>query len=178
MSLSPHLQQFRAFAKYNARFNRRLFDLAAELGEDVRARDLGAFFGSIDGTLRHILLADRIWLRRFAGSGHFPSLEKADLAYDFQGSLAIYPGDFASLSRDRTATDEAICAWADELTDELLASTFRYANLAGKAREHAMWIAVAHLFNHQTHHRGQVTTLFKQVGVDPGVTDFLVYAIE
>ncbi len=73
--------------------------------------------------------------------------------------------------------DQLIAAWVEDLTDEILAAPMRYQNLAGQPREHATWIAVSHLFNHQTHHRGQVTTLLKQAGVDPGVTDFLVFAL-
>ena len=63
------------------------------------------------------------------------------------------------------------------VTDEILAAPMRYTNLSGQTREHAVWIAVSHLFNHQTHHRGQVTTLLKQIGVDAGVTDFLMFAL-
>jgi uncharacterized damage-inducible protein DinB len=179
MTDSIHVAQFRAFARYNARFNRTLFDLASRLDDEQRTRDMGAFFGSIDGTLRHILGADRIWLGRFAASGHdFPTLEEANLTYEVQGGSASFPGDFASLQAERIATDQVIVSWVEELTDAILAAPMKYASLNGTPREHETWIAVAHLFNHQTHHRGQATTLFKQLGIDVGVTDFLVYALE
>jgi uncharacterized damage-inducible protein DinB len=170
--------QYRALARYNARFNRQLFELASELTEDERRRDLGAFFGSLHGTLDHILLGDRIWLGRFARSGHdFPALEEADLVYEVQSMSQPVAAEFERLYDERIATDQVIMAWVEDLTDEILASTFRYKNTKGVEREHPMWIAVTHLFNHQTHHRGQATTLFKQLGRDPGVTDFLVFAL-
>lgn len=175
---STHLDQYRAFARYNDRFNRQIFELVAALPPERRTRDVGAFFGSIEGTLNHILLADRVWLARFRKSGHdFPALEEADLEFEIQSLAQPAAPDFDSLRSERIATDQLIVAWVEDLTDEILAAPLRYTNLAGTVREHATWIAVSHLFNHQTHHRGQVTTLLKQAGVDPGVTDFLVFAL-
>lgn len=175
---SAHLDQYRAFAKYNARFNRDLFAKVAELPAEARTRDMGAFFGSIEGTLNHILLADRVWLSRLRESGHdFPALEEADLELEIQSLGQAVAADFETLQAERIATDQLIMAWVEDLTDEILAAPMRYKNMAGTVREHTVWIAVSHLFNHQTHHRGQVTTLLKQAGVDPGVTDFLAFAL-
>ncbi len=175
---STLLDQYRAFAKYNARFNRDLFAKVAELPAEARTRDMGAFFGSIEGTLSHILVADRIWLSRLRESGHdFPALDEADLQLEIQSLADPVAASFESLLAERIATDQLIMAWVEDLTEEILAAPMRYTNLAGVAREHAVWIAVSHLFNHQTHHRGQVTTMLKQAGIDPGVTDFLVYAL-
>jgi len=82
------------------------------------------------------------------------------------------------LALGREATDEAIERWADSLTAEQVPGTFRYSNSKGQPREHAAWIAITHLFNHQAHHRGQVTTLLFQAGHDPGVTDFVHSALK
>jgi len=175
---SAHRDLYRAFAKYNTRFNRQIYDLVRGLTDAQRKRDMGAFFGSVDGTLQHILLADRIWLSRLRASGHdFPALEEANMTFEVQSLRDSVAADFAGLERERVATDQLIAAWVEDLTDEILAAPLRYKNFAGQDREHAVWIAVSHLFNHQTHHRGQVTTLLKQLGVDPGVTDFLVFAL-
>ncbi len=175
---SVQLDQYRAFAKYNAHFNRDLYTKVAALPAEVRTRDTGAFFGSIEGTLSHILLADRIWLSRLRASGHdFPALDEADLQFEIQSLQQPAAADFETLHSERIATDQLITAWVEDLTDEILAAPMRYANMAGTVREHAVWLAVSHLFNHQTHHRGQVTTLLRQAGVDPGVTDFLVFAL-
>ncbi len=172
------VDHYRAFASYNARFNRQLYDLAGTLSDEVRRRDVGAFFRSIEGTLNHILLADRIWLGRFRDSGYsFPALEEAELVYEIQGLDVPVARSFAELTASRIDTDQVIIAWVEDLADLDLGDELRYATTTGETRAHPMWIAVSHLFNHQTHHRGQVTTLLKQVGVDPGVTDFLPFAL-
>lgn len=177
-TMSGLIDHYRACASYNARFNRQLFDLVAELPAEVRTRESGAFFGSIVGTLNHILLADRIWLGRLRNAGFdFPALEEADLVYEFSSLRETVADDFTTLTAERVATDQVILAWVEDLTDEALAGTLRYRNSSGAEREHALWIAVSQLFNHQTHHRGQVTTLLSQAGVDPGVTDFLVFTL-
>lgn len=179
MPTSPSLiDHYRAFARYNERFNRQLYDVVAELTDDERSRDLGAFFGSVDRTLHHILQADRIWLSRFRTAGFdFPALEEAELEYGVQGLAPASTPAFDTLRRERVALDQVILAWIEDLDDEVLGATLRYTNMAGTTREHVLWIAISHLFNHQTHHRGQVTTLLKQLGRDVGVTDFLMFAL-
>lgn len=174
--MSAHQDQVRGFARYNREFNARLFAVVAELSDADRKKDMGAFFGSIHATLNHILLADRIWLGRFAAA--FPelgSLHGAAVVREFSSLRQELCADFAALQRERIATDEVITDWAAELTDELLSATMSYRNSRGELREHPAWIAVAHLFNHQTHHRGQITTLLNQLGRDVGVTDYFAY---
>lgn len=172
------VDHYRAFADYNARFNRVLYDLAGKLPADVRSKDLGAFFRSIEATLGHILLADRLWLGRFRNSGHaFPALEEAELIYEIQGLDAPVAGSFDELAAARIDTDQVIIAWIEDLDAAILAGELRYTTTTGEPRVIPMWIGVSQMFNHQTHHRGQVTTLLKQVGVDPGVTDFLHFAL-
>jgi len=156
-----------ALARYNRWMNEKLYAVAAELSDDERKRDLHAFFPSLQATLDHILFADRIWLARFG---------VADGA-EVRASEAGYGGDifadFTELRRERARTDDAIDRWVTTLSDDVLAAPFRYTNMAGKPFEHPLWIAVQHFFNHQTHHRGQATTLLKQLGRDPGVTDLI-----
>jgi uncharacterized damage-inducible protein DinB len=148
-------------ARYNRWMNERLYALAAEITDDERKRDRGAFFGSIHGTLNHLLWGDRMWLGRFTGSPCLAAAYGADM-FD----------DFATLAREREATDTAMLAWAGKLSDRWLASMLQYrAASDGKERELPAWIAATHLFQHAAHHRGQLTTLLKQAGKDPGVTD-------
>lgn len=154
-------------ARYNRWMNERLYDVAALLTDEERARDMGAFFRSVHGTLDHVLFGDRIWLARF-GVRDGGALPSSGAAY----TLDLYP-DLADLRRERALTDLAIDRWAKSLTDDALAATIRYSNQSGKSFEHPLSFAVQHLFNHQTHHRGQVTTLLKQLGHDPGVTDLI-----
>ncbi|MEH8018635.1 hypothetical protein MN202_15435 [Rheinheimera muenzenbergensis] len=174
--MTAHQQQMQGFAKYNREFNARLYQLVATLTEDERKKDLGAFFGSVHATLNHILLADRIWLGRFAHA--FPamaSLQQAELVQHFSSLRDELYADFTVLSAQRCATDEVISRFADELTDTQLVGIMRYSNSQGQQREHPTWVAVAHMFNHQTHHRGQLSTLLHQLGHDVGVTDFVAY---
>ncbi len=150
-------------ADYNAWMNGKLYEAAAALSDAQRKADQGAFFKSIHGTLNHVLLADRVWLARFGG----PAFAARPL------DTELY-GEFAELRRERAATDAAIEAWVAGATGERLAGILSYTSItAPRPRTMPLWMAVAHFFNHQTHHRGQVTTLIKQQGVDPGVTDLM-----
>ncbi|RUO31889.1 hypothetical protein CWE12_02515 [Aliidiomarina sedimenti] len=174
--MGAHQEQFRGFAKYNREFNQLLLGQIAKLSDEQRKQDMGAFFGSIHSTLNHILLADRIWLGRFAIA--FPqmsSLSGAALVHEFSSLRQELCSDFSELLVQRQATDQVITQWVEELSDELLAQTMRYSNSKGQQREHSAWLAAIHMFNHQTHHRGQITTLLNQLGCDSGVTDYFAY---
>ena len=157
------LEWARTLARYNRWMNERLYPLCAGLSDEERKRDRGAFFRSIHGTLNHLLLADRIWLGRFTGAPFaVTSLDQELYA------------DFAELRREREKTDGAIDVWAASLSAADLAGTLHYTSIVNPApRSLPFWLATAHFFNHQTHHRGQLTTLLTQVGIDPGVTDLM-----
>jgi uncharacterized damage-inducible protein DinB len=155
-----------ASARYNRWMNDKLYALAATLGDEARKRDVGAFFKSIHGTFNHLLVADRVWLARFNGVSApndfmAPSIRSLD--------QELY-ADFDELRRERALTDAELSAWVSGLTAEQLAAPLVYLR-RGQRLESPLWWAVAHVFNHQTHHRGQVTALFTQQGLDPGVTD-------
>jgi uncharacterized damage-inducible protein DinB len=171
------VDQYHALARYNAWMNGKLFDGAAGLSDAERRRDAGAFFRSIHGTLNHLLLTDRAWLWRFTGEKRFAeSRDAAGKAIVMTGRLdqELY-ADFEELRRERARTDADITAFAAALTPERLDAEITYRTTAGVEQRHVLWWAVSHFFNHQTHHRGQVTTLLKQAGVDPGVTDLIAF---
>ena len=150
-------------ASYNRWMNERLYALCADLPDADRKRDVGAFFKSIHGTLNHLLLADRIWLGRFVGRP-FAARSLDQELYS----------DFAELRAAREMTDREIMAWAESLTEKQLGDPLTYGSITNPARRtYPMWVTVVHFFNHQTHHRGQLTTLLCQRGVDPGVTDLI-----
>lgn len=155
-------------ARYNRWMNEKLFAVAAELSDEERKRDRGAFFKSIHGTLNHLLLADRVWLGRFTGNVDGDSLGPGGIRTLDQELYA----DFGELRAERVNTDEAITHWVSGLTAERLLGPLRYVR-KGVTHEGPLWWAVVHLFNHQTHHRGQLTTLLLQAGRDPGVTDLI-----
>jgi len=148
-------------ASYNHWMNERLYAVCSEFSDAERCRDRGAFFSSIHGTLNHLLWGDRMWFGRFVG----PPCTYPEFGADMFDT-------FDELRRERDATDRALIAWAGEVSAQWLASTLEYASrVDGKTRRLPAAAAVVHLFNHGTHHRGQLSTLIKQAGVDPGVTD-------
>lgn len=117
----------------------------------------------IHGTLNHLLLADRLWMGRFTGA------PCAVISLDQE----LY-ADFDELRQQRAATDAVIERWAGTLDERDFAGQLHYTSVVSpQPRQIALWLAVTHFFNHQTHHRGQLTTLLSQNGVDPGVTDLM-----
>ena len=174
--MSPaFLENYRFLARYNRWMNQRLYAACEALTDAQRKADRGAFFKSIHHTLTHIVLADKMWLARFARQGsEFAALAPALLAMpegsDYTSDL--HP-DWADLKQTRDALDSAMEQWLAEMTPDFLSSTMRYTNTKGVERAHPAWQAMTHLFNHQTHHRGQVTTLLAQADVDVGVTDLV-----
>ena len=169
--------QFRDLARYNRWMNDRLYAVAATIADADRKRDAGAFFGSLHRTLNHLLLTDRAWLGRITRDATIAESRDADgqpIAPSGRLDQELYT-DFEQLRRERARTDADLVAWADTLDEVTLAGPIRYRTSKGEACEHPLWWAVTHLFNHQTHHRGQVTTLLSQLGHDPGVTDLIAF---
>jgi uncharacterized damage-inducible protein DinB len=159
--LARHVQ---TMAAYNRWMNEKIYAACAELSDEERKRDRGAFFKSIHATLNHILLADRVWFGRFIGKPFkVRSLDQELYA------------DFADLRAERGGTDQDIEGWTQGLTDEQLGGTIRYVSIfRPEPFAFDLWVCVAHFFNHQTHHRGQVSALLSQCGKDYGVTDLIV----
>lgn len=150
-------------ATYNQWMNQKLYALCAALTDAQRKSDQKAFFKSLHGTLNHILLADKVWLGRFTGH---PFLVK--------GLDQILYENFDELRQERELTDTRILHWARELTESQLENDLFFHSITKSGRKRCkLWMAVTHYFNHQTHHRGQVSTLLHQLGIDPGVTDLI-----
>lgn len=148
-------------ARYNQWMNARLYQLCADLPDAELHKDRGAFFKSIYLTLNHLAYGDLAWLSRLTGTPAAVPELAADL---FQ--------DFGSLRREREALDARLLAWAASLTRDWLAGSLTYTSkVDGRVRTVPRWVLVTHMFNHQTHHRGQVTTLLSQMGLDLGSTD-------
>lgn len=150
-------------ANYNRWMNQHIYNVCSRLSDQELREDRKAFFGSIHGTLNHILLGDKIWLGRFLGSPYAVSKLDEELHNCFR-----------DLKTDREITDQIIIDWANGLTDDVLDSTLEYRSVVNpQPRSYEMWLAVNHFFNHQTHHRGQITTLLTQAGLDIGLTDLI-----
>ena len=168
------IENYRALARYNTWFNARLYEACAQLGDEKRRRELGAFFGSVHRTLNHLILCDHAWLLRCAPrlDGAVPKDESGNPLRPV-GLDAVLYDDFDLLRRRRGELDRTLDEWIAGLAPADLDAAIRYRNTAGAEFRHPMWWALTHLFNHQTHHRGQVTTLLFQLGCDPGVTDLI-----
>ncbi len=161
-------------AGYNAWMNAKLYESAAKLTPAALAEDRGAFFGSLLGTLNHLVVGDTIWLQRFAK--HPAAHASLDPVRALEPPTALDQVLFDSLEplrERRQLLDGAINRWAAELSDADLQHVFEYKNMRGIASRKRFASLVTHFFNHQTHHRGQATTLLFQAGQDVGVTDLL-----
>lgn len=170
MTASP----FPLLADYNRWMNARLYDAASNLPDRELFKDRGAFFGSLFDTLNHIVVGDTIWLKRFAQHPELDWLK--ELLSDFPTPTTLrqrLAQTLPELRSYRTKADEVIVQFATRVTETQLADTLRYANTSGQAQARNFGALVQHFFNHQTHHRGQATTLLFQAGVDIGVTDLL-----
>jgi len=154
------MDYYQLMATYNQWMNRKLYAVCAEIPDQRRREDLGAFFKSIHGTLNHLLFGDMAWMGRFKG---WPRRHEI--------GEEIY-ADFDELRAAREEMDETILEWVNGLTGDWLDEPLEWVSgMDGRTRRIPRRILVIHMFNHQTHHRGQLTTLIKQLGYEPGVTD-------
>jgi uncharacterized damage-inducible protein DinB len=155
----------RIMARYNAWQNQSLYEAAAGLGEGEREANRGAFFGSIRGTLSHLMWADLVWMSRFDG-GDRP---EGGIA----GSAELF--DWETLRSERPKLDARIAGWSWMVSeDELAGDLSWYSGVLERDIRKPMALCVAHFFNHQTHHRGQVHAMLTAAGAQPGDTDLFI----
>lgn len=162
-------------ARYNRWMNEKLYALVRAIPPEAVHEDRGAFFGSIFGTLDHIASADVIWLKRFSRVLGAPAELARIAALPDAVSLAEpMAGSIEELCELRPILDEAIEAWVTTLDEQLLSRAIPYRRINGEPYNKPLFPLLMHFFNHQTHHRGQATTLFTQAGMEVGVTDLAV----
>ncbi len=161
------LAQFQHFAGYNGWANQRIYGEAAKLTGEQLWRDVGLFFRSVGGTLNHILVADRVWMKRFTGMGDHPTTLNA-----------IIHRDFTELRAAREGDDRRIIDYVNSLTQQALELTFTYRKMTTPDMVTSqLWPDLLHVFNHQTHHRGQAHTgLSILTGEEPPSLDMIQYA--
>ncbi len=157
-------QHFMMFAAYNQWANTRIYDAAADLDEEELGRDVGAVFGSMLGTLNHLLVTDRIWMKRFTGEGDAPS----NLA-------TILYRAFAGLRVAREAEDRRIVDWVGGMTDKAFTGRFSYMTTDMRTVSQRLAPALSHLFNHQTHHRGQAHMCLTVLGRPSVSLDLMLF---
>lgn len=154
----------RAMASYNRWQNENLYSAADTLSDAARKQQRGAFFGSIHGTLNHLLFGDQAWMSRFAGT---PKPKAASIA----DTVAMHES-WGELKRERAAFDRVIIDWAERLDAAWLEGDLTwYSGAMQRDVTKPKALLVVHLFNHQTHHRGQVHCMLTQAGAKPGDTD-------
>jgi uncharacterized damage-inducible protein DinB len=157
----PNKSYVQMMAEYNRWINQKMYAVCAPIPDAERKADKQAFFKSIHNTLNHLLWADRMWLKRFTGKDYFLTNMGKPL-YD----------DFQILRTEREKMDEEIVEWGVQVKEDWLKGTITFESVSyKKVFTLPVKVAVVQMFNHQTHHRGQVTTLLSQMGVDYGSTD-------
>ena len=157
--------QFRQLAAYNRWANARLYAAALDLSDQAYRLHIGVFFGNLHGTLNHLLLTDRLWLKRLTGEGDHPN--RLD---------AILYEDRSELTRARIAEDDRLIAAVDKYDDAALANLHSYKTTSGMPQSQVRSDILLHLFNHQTHHRGQAhACLSILTGDEPPSLDLLVF---
>ena len=154
------IAHFQTLARYNTLANRRLYDACARLDDFELKVDRRGFFRSIHGTLNHIMVGDRIWLARFGGAEVLSS-ELDRILYD----------GFAALRQARKAEDMRIEDFALGMTEAFIAGSISYVNNEDRQITDPVPLLLAHFFNHQTHHRGQVHDMLSQAGAETPVLD-------
>lgn len=162
----------RLMAHYNESMNAKLYAAAAGLSAEQLSADRKAFFGSILGTLNHLVVADILWLKRFAAHpAHHAALDPIRAQAAPTRLDQPLAAGLQGLRVQRVALDRMIVDWAAALAEPDLDHALAYQNVQGVAARKNFFGLLMHFFNHQTHHRGQATTLLTQAGVDVGVTD-------
>jgi uncharacterized damage-inducible protein DinB len=161
-------EHVRLMARYNRWQNASIYTAADAIGDEARRLDRGAFFGSIHGTLSHLLWGDMMWLHRFTGRPR-PS-------GGISSSRDLF-ADWGALQVARESLDAEISSWAASLDTEWLKRSITWASAAlNRDVTRANWTLAAHFFNHQTHHRGQVHAMLTAAGAKPDDTDLMVIA--
>ena len=160
-------------AEYNRWMNEKVYAGAARLSDEERKRDRGAFFKSIHGTLNHLVWGDRAWLPRF-NSKTYPTGPAGQAG---RPGIDLYD-EFGALTAARVVMDQEILAWARGVTPAELAEPMTWTSrMYGFTQTHPRWVQVVQMFNHQTHHRGQVHAMLIAAGVDVGPTDVPVLPV-
>ena len=155
-------------ARYNAWANHKLYRAVEALPDAEFRADRGVFFKSLRGTLNHILAADRIWMARFTGAK--PGTLRLD---------TILHDDFESLHAARQAEDTRLIGFVDGLDAAALAGTFTYQRTTSLETYVAeLGPALDHVFNHQTHHRGQAHAVLTGLGAEAPALDLALFYAE
>ena len=159
MTSTGLVHAIRGLLAYTIWADRQVLEALAEVPSEDLARETGSSFGSILGTMGHILGAEQVWLARFVGA-----------PLDQLPSAADYP-DLPSLAAGFTEFWPQLEVFLASLTDEQIAQDFAWVNFKGESHTAPYRQVLLHFVNHATYHRGQVTALVRQLGHAPPSTD-------
>jgi uncharacterized damage-inducible protein DinB len=156
-------------ARYNQWMNDKLYAACEQCSDAERKADRGAFFKSIHSTLNHLVWGDSMWLGRFSkGTGLESAMPTTLIGVDLYA-------EWDALKAARSKLDDGLLLGAKFVAQQWLDQDFSwYSGLTKSTRSAPACLLVTHMFNHQTHHRGQITTLLAQQGIDVGVTDVMM----
>ena len=173
--LKPH---FELMAAYNALMNQKICEHISAVPDDALWDDKKAFFGSVLGTLNHIMVGDLIWLSRLNQHPNHPS-GFAALARltDFPTPTTLHHilyNDQQRFTASRYDLDQMIIGFIAETDERDYLENLTYQNTKNRTFSKSFSMLLQHFFNHQTHHRGQVTTLLSQMNINIGETDLLM----
>ncbi|MBO9506560.1 DinB family protein [Thalassospira sp. A3_1] len=157
---------FQRMALYNSWANQHVLDACADLDAGALAAPRAAFFPSIIRTLNHLLVADRLWLGRLVGTPERLALD------------TVLHARFDEFCAAREAQDAKIIAFTEQLDADTLASDLSYQSMLAGAYTLQREMILAHMFNHQTHHRGQLHSMLIEAGVKPLAIDLVYYCLE
>lgn len=173
------LNHIRLMADYNQQLNKQVCEAAGMLNHESLVEHRGAFFGSVLGTLNHLIVGDLIWLKRFAG--HPAQHVSLNPIRATEAPATLEQQLFSTMEglwQERQILDAVIVSWSRELKADDLDHCLEYSNMKGVLSRRHTGALIMHFFNHQTHHRGQLSTLLYQQGFDIGLTDLLYFIPE
>ena len=171
--------QLHLMARYNRAVNGKLYGILGNLDAGDLSRGAGSFFGGIIGLLNHVLVADLGWLQAFrGGSLNLPALNSPLLDIDHPGWGKILHEDFGDLRAERERFDDLFVSFVEETPAETFLERTRMTHHSGAVRTFVLGEALMHVFNHQTHHRGAVSQILDEMGVENDYSNLLALLME
>jgi len=170
---------FHTMANYNHEANNAMFSIIEGLPEETRKRNVRSYYHSIDGIINHIYNSDLLWLVRIkARFPHFASLDASVLDKTPENLHASLFPDFGALRSGRTVLDGIFIQLSAEVDEGVLQKVLDYHNTRGEAKRYILWETMIHIFNHQTHHRGQIAEILDELGTTNDYSNVISYLSE
>ena len=164
-----------ALANYNRGANLNLVETLEKAGTEVVTRETGTWYKTVLGTIQHCFWYEALWLRRYKALGDYPALKAAILDEDLEARKAKVGDDFGKLVPLMKEVDALFVSFVEQASDEDLRKPIRFKNFKGEDQERIVWQTVFHVFNHFTHHRGEISGALDRMGVGNDFAGFFRY---